>query len=73
MNTTQSKTNNDTIPSEINDIAKETVDAAFKVHRKFGPGLLESIYEECLIYELTKKGLNVESQVAIPLYYDGVH
>lgn len=47
------------------------VEAAYQVHKNIGPGLLESIYEKCLIYELKKMGLTVESQVEIPFSYNG--
>jgi len=50
------------ISSELNNLAKLTLDAAMKVHRTLGPGLLESVYEACLVYELRKMGLTVESQ-----------
>ena len=43
-----------------------------KVHTALGPGLLESAYEACLAYELRKGGLNVETQVPLPVIYDGV-
>lgn len=56
---------------EINEISGTIVDAAMKVHRVLGPGLLESAYEACLIYELRKRGLKPASQVALPLIYDG--
>lgn len=58
------------IPDHIELLAKETVDAAVKVHNKFGPGLLESVYEECLAMELKNRGLNVKTQVAIPIKYE---
>jgi len=48
------------IPKKTNDIATMIVDAAFTVHRTLGPGLLESVYETCIIYELREKGLTVE-------------
>ena len=57
---------------EVNEISGQIVDAAVKVHSKLGPGLLESAYEACLIYELRKRGLNVEVQVPIPVRYEGV-
>jgi GxxExxY protein len=60
------------IPQEIENVATETVDAAYKVHSSIGPGLLESAYETCLIHELKKKGLKVESQVKLPIRYDGM-
>jgi GxxExxY protein len=55
----------------IDRIATQVVDAAYKIHRKFGPGLLESAYEACLIHELRKRRLKIESQVAVPLDYEG--
>ena len=58
--------------SELDAIGKEIVDSAFKVHKALGPGLLESIYETCMVYELTKRGLKVRRQVEVPLFYDGV-
>ena len=55
-----------------NQIADGIVDAAFRVHRHFGPGLLESAYEACLAHELLSMGFNVEKQVALPLVYQDV-
>jgi GxxExxY protein len=57
---------------EINEISGAIVDAAMKVHTALGPGLLESVYEKCLKHELTKRGLRVESQVWVPVIYDGI-
>jgi len=48
------------------------IGAAIKIHRRLGPGLLESAYETCLVYELKQLGLKVEQQKAVPLVYDGV-
>jgi GxxExxY protein len=56
----------------LNDITGQIVDAAMKVHTALGPGLLESAYEACLAFELTKRGLRVERQVALPVTYDEV-
>lgn len=53
-----------------NEIAKEIVDAAFKIHQRLGPGLLESVYEAILAYELRKRGLQVFRQVAVPVVWD---
>ncbi|MCW1925223.1 GxxExxY protein [Luteolibacter arcticus] len=53
-------------------IAKDVVDAAFKIHTKLGPGLLESAYEACLAHELTKRGYQVERQKPQPVVYDGL-
>ena len=57
---------------EINQITGQIVDAAMKVHTKLGPGLLESAYEACLAYELRKCGLQVATQVALPIIYEDV-
>lgn len=56
----------------INDISGEIIDAAMKVHSALGPGLLESAYQACLKHELEKRGLKVQSQVVLPVIYDGV-
>ena len=56
---------------EYERIGKIILDCAFEVHKELGPGLLESIYEECLCEEIRKKGLEVESQVYLPLIYKG--
>ena len=58
--------------NQIDRIAKELVDAAFKVHSNLGPGLLESAYEACLAHELTKRGYRVERQKAQPVIYEGL-
>jgi GxxExxY protein len=57
---------------EINDISGEIVDAAMKVHTALGPGLLESTYEACLMYELNKRGIIVQNQVPLPIRYGEV-
>jgi GxxExxY protein len=57
---------------ETNQITHEILDAAYKVHTNLGPGLLESSYQACLIYELKKKGLNIESEKGLPLIYEEV-
>jgi len=56
-----------------NEIAKQVVDAAYKIHTSLGPGLLESVYETVLAHELTKRGLKVSRQQGIPVNYEGVH
>ena len=57
---------------EINDITGHIIDAAIKVHSALGPGLLESAYEACLMYELNKRGLVVRNQVPLPVKYEDV-
>lgn len=54
------------------ELSKIVIECAFTVHSRLGPGLLETAYEVCLAHELRKRGLKVESQVALPLVYDGV-
>jgi len=56
----------------VNEVTGHVIDAAIRVHRALGPGLLESAYCACLQYELCKRGLNVQSQVPIPIQYDDV-
>jgi GxxExxY protein len=55
-----------------NEVAKKIVDAAFSVHTKLGPGLLESVYEVIMEYELTKRGLHVVHQQPMPVVYEEV-
>ncbi len=55
-----------------NEISTEVIGCAIRVHRKLGPGLLESTYQKCLIYELIKIGLDVKSEVAQPIIYDNI-
>lgn len=60
------------MPVEINQITGSIVDAAMKVHTTLGPSLLESVYEKCLKHELVKQGFEVESQMWLPVVYDGI-
>jgi len=55
-----------------NEIGKIVVDAAIKVHRALGPGLLESVYELVLAHKLGKSGLDVDRQVPVSIEYDGI-
>ncbi len=52
---------------DIEEIAHQIVDAAIKVHRELGPGLLESAYQACLAYELIQRGLRVDCEVPQPV------
>lgn len=54
-----------------NQLSKEILDAAIAVHREMGPGLLESVYELCLLKELQLRGIFAENQVPIPQFYKG--
>ncbi len=60
------------IDERTEEIAKIIVNSAFKVHKELGPGLLERVYEVCLAYEINKAGLEVQSQIDVPIIYDGV-
>jgi GxxExxY protein len=57
---------------DLEDLAKDVVDSAYKVHTTLGPGLLESVYETCLAYELRIRGEAVKTQVSIPIIYGDV-
>lgn len=57
---------------ELNEVSAQVIDAAMKVHSVLGPGLLENAYEACLKYELEKRGLHVQQQLALPVMYDSI-
>ena len=57
--------------NKLNAISEAIIGAAISVHKEFGPGLLESVYEICMIQEMEDRGLKVAQQVDIPLYYKG--
>jgi GxxExxY protein len=57
---------------EEEEIGRLIVNAAFKVHKSLGPGLLEKVYEVCLAHELKKAGVQVQRQKTIPIVYDGI-
>lgn len=56
-----------------NEISRLIVDACYQIHVELGPGLLESVYEEVLCYELNKIGLNVERQKALPVIWKDIN
>lgn len=56
---------------ELNALSYSIVGAAIEVHQEMGPGLLESVYEHCLAEELRQKGIKVQRQVPLPVYYKG--
>ena len=58
--------------TRLNDVTGAVIESALRVHSSLGPGLLESAYQACLIYELRTRGLDVQSQVAVPIDYNGV-
>ena len=55
-----------------NEVAQVVVDVAFQIHKQLGPGLLESVYQAVMTHELRKRGLRVESEVPIPVTWDGI-
>jgi GxxExxY protein len=58
--------------TKLNNISGQIVDSAIAVHRELGPGLLESTYQACLAYELRSRGLNVQSEIGLPVVYRDV-
>ncbi len=55
-----------------NELSKIIVNACFQIHKEIGPGLFESVYEECLYFELIQQGLHVERQKELPVVYKGI-
>ncbi len=60
------------LPQNVENAAKYSVDSAYTVHKQLGPGLLEKVYEHFMIVELRKRGCNVQTQVKLPITYEGV-
>jgi GxxExxY protein len=56
---------------DIEEVARDVVDTAIKVHKALGPGLLESAYQACHAYELRQRGRKVSTEVPLPLIYEG--
>lgn len=57
---------------DIEEIGRNVVHSAIKVHKALGPGLLESVYQKCLAYELEKAGLNVKCEFPLPVQYETI-
>jgi GxxExxY protein len=57
---------------EFADLTEKVITAALKVHSAIGPGVMEKVYRTCLQHELRKAGLDVQSEVALPILYDGL-
>jgi GxxExxY protein len=66
------KTPREALPEETNRVAREVVDSAFAVHTALGAGLIESVYEACLVHELHRRGLNAERQLSLPIVYQNL-
>ncbi|MBK9216370.1 MAG: GxxExxY protein [Chloracidobacterium sp.] len=60
------------VTERVEQLSHLVIGAALKVHKELGPGLIESVYERCLCYELQKAGLVYERQMAVPVVYDGM-
>jgi GxxExxY protein len=56
----------------LNELSNDILTAAIAVHREMGPGLLESVYQECMILELRNRGLEVHQMVRVPLHYKAI-
>ena len=60
------------VPERTEHVAKDIVNAAYRVHKTLGPGLLEHVYERCLMHELSKIGRDVKRQEKVAVHYDGI-
>jgi len=56
---------------ELNELSSKIIKAAINVHRELGPGLLESVYQSCMVIELKNMGMEVQSEVPLPIIYRG--
>ena len=56
---------------ELNYISSQVIAAAINVHKELGPGLLESVYQICIVIELNDMGMRIKSEVPLPIYYRG--
>ena len=56
---------------QLNFLSSQIIHAALSVHKELGPGLLESVYQQCMVIELRENGLNVQSEVELPVRYHG--
>lgn len=59
------------LSTEEEEIGRAIVNSAYRVHTRLGPGLLEKVYEACVVRELKKRGFEVDRQISIPIQYDG--
>ena len=58
---------------QINSVSGQIVDAALRIHKELGPGLLERVYEVILAHELRKRGFQVDRQLSVPIVFEGLH
>ncbi len=73
MNNRETETLSESEAADLNRISGVVLDSCIEVHRNLGPGLLESVYECCLLKEFSLKGINAVSQVQLPVLYKGEH
>lgn len=59
------------LPEEFNKNSGQILDSAISVHKEMGPGLLEGVYQHCMVHELRSRGLDVDTMVMVPLFYKG--
>jgi GxxExxY protein len=59
-------------PLGLNELTEKIIGAAIEVHRETGPGLMESVYEQCLCYELSQRGLRFQRQIELPVQYKAI-
>ena len=57
------------VSAQLDSVGKHIVDSAYRVHSQMGPGILESVYEECMLHDLRGKGLRVDSQVEVSICF----
>ena len=57
---------------KLNDLSSEIINAAITVHKELGPGLLESVYQSCMIFEMFNRKIKVESELMVPVFYRGI-
>jgi GxxExxY protein len=55
----------------LNELSSKIINSAINVHKELGPGLLESVYQSCMVIELQNSGIRVESEISLPVYYQG--
>ena len=67
-----SSASNKPLSDKIEIMASEVVDAAFQVHKTIGPGLLESVYQSCLCYELSSRKIPFQTELALPIHYKNI-
>ena len=56
---------------QLNYLSSQVISAAINVHKELGPGLLESVYQSCMFIQLKEMGLNIQSEVSLPVFYHG--